>query len=299
MYFHSCGKLLITAEYLILKGAKGLAVPTKYGQRLSVKKNTEKYIIWKAYTCNKEKWIDCKFDLSFELIKSYNTKTEHIYSVIKLLKNINQISPGFAGQGLDISTTLEFERNWGLGSSSTIICNVSNWLKINPYELLKRTYKGSGYDVAVANEKKSIFFQKKGNLNKITKTKFFPSFRDNLFFIHLNKKVNSQKEIEKFFNLKNNFKKEISKIDHLGNMIVKENNQKSFNEMIKEHEEIISKIINKKPIQSTIFKDYDGQIKSLGAWGGDFVLASGDAETPKYFSKKGYNTIIPFSDMIL
>ena len=141
MYFHSCGKLLITAEYLILKGAKGLAVPTKYGQRLSVKKNTEKYIIWKAYTCNKEKWIDCKFDLSFELIKSYNTKTEHIYSVIKLLKNINQISPGFAGQGLDISTTLEFQRNWGLGSSSTIICNVSNWLKINPYELSKRDRK--------------------------------------------------------------------------------------------------------------------------------------------------------------
>ncbi len=299
MHFHSCGKLLITAEYLILKGAKGLAIPTKYGQKLSVKKNTEKYIIWEAYTCSKEKWIDCKFDLSFELIKSYKTKAEHIYSLRKLLKNINQISPGFAGQGLNISTTLEFHRNWGLGSSSTIINNVSNWLKINPYELLKKTYKGSGYDIAVANAKKSIFFQKKGTLNKVTQTKFSPPFRDNIFFIHLNKKVNSEKEAKKFFNLKNNFENEISKIDHLGNMIVKENNQKLFNEMIKEHEEIISKIIKKKPIQTSIFKDYDGQIKSLGAWGGDFILASGDKKTPKYFSKKGYNTIIPFSEMIL
>ena len=33
MDYYSCGKLLITAEYLVLKGAKGLAMPTKYGQK--------------------------------------------------------------------------------------------------------------------------------------------------------------------------------------------------------------------------------------------------------------------------
>ena len=51
MYYYSCGKLLITAEYLILKGAKGLAIPTKYGQKMSIEKNTEKNIIWEAYSC--------------------------------------------------------------------------------------------------------------------------------------------------------------------------------------------------------------------------------------------------------
>jgi hypothetical protein len=34
--FYSNGKLLITGEYLILDGAKGLALPTKMGQNLSV-----------------------------------------------------------------------------------------------------------------------------------------------------------------------------------------------------------------------------------------------------------------------
>ena len=58
MNYYSCGKLLITAEYLILKGAKGLAIPTKYGQRLSVKKNSKKYIVWEAFTCDNKKWID-------------------------------------------------------------------------------------------------------------------------------------------------------------------------------------------------------------------------------------------------
>ena len=42
MDYYSCGKLLITAEYLVLKGAKGLAIPTKYGQKLSIKKNRKK-----------------------------------------------------------------------------------------------------------------------------------------------------------------------------------------------------------------------------------------------------------------
>ena len=139
MNYYSCGKLLITAEYLVLKGAKGLAIPTKYGQKLSVKKNRKKYIIWEAYTCDNEKWIDCKFDLSFKLLKSKKTKSEYIYSVSKLLRKINELSPGFADHGLNISTTLEFKRNWGLGSSSTLINNISNWLKLNPYELLKIT----------------------------------------------------------------------------------------------------------------------------------------------------------------
>ena len=299
MDYYSCGKLLITAEYLVLKGAKGLAMPTKYGQKMSIKKNRKNYIVWEAYTCDNEKWIDCKFDLNFKLLKSKKTKTEFVYSLSKLLKNINVLSPGFAGEGLNISTNLEFKRNWGLGSSSTLINNVSNWLNINPYELLKTTYNGSGYDIAVANSKKSIFFQKKGDTNEITPARFSPPFKDNLFFIHLNKKVNSQKEVTKFLNQKNEYKDDILKINSLGEMLVKEKNQKIFNEMIKEHEEIISKIISKKPIQKIIFKDFCGQIKSLGSWGGDFILASGDTETPNYFSKKGYNIIIPFSEMKL
>ena len=299
MNYYSCGKLLITAEYLVLKGAKGLAIPTKYGQKLSVKKNREGEIIWEAYTCDNQKWINCKFDLNFKLVKSKKTKTEYIYSLSKLLRKINELSPGFAGQGLNISTTLEFNRNWGLGSSSTLINNISNWLNVNPYELLKITFQGSGYDVGVAKSKKPIFFQKKGDFNEIIQTKFSPPFRDNLFFIHLNKKVNSQKEVVKFLNHKNEFKDDISKINSLGDMVVKEKNQENFNEMVKEHEEIISTVVCKKPIQKTLFKDFSGQIKSLGSWGGDFILASGDSQTPSYFSNKGYKVIIPFSRMKL
>lgn len=42
-------------------------------------------------------------------------------------------------------------------------------------------------------------------------------------------------------------------------------------------------------------------VKSLGAWGGDFVLVSNDLDmdyVKKYFQSKGYNNIISFNDMI-
>ena len=47
----------------------------------------------------------------------------------------------------------------------------------------------------------------------------------------------------------------------------------------------------------TIDSDYNGEIKSLGAWGGDFILAAGPTNTPEYFSSKGFNTIIRYNEM--
>ena len=70
-----------------------------------------------------------------------------------------------------------------------------------------------------------------------------------------------------------------------------------FNYLIKKHEEIISSIINKRSIKKLKFRDFNGEIKSLGAWGGDFILASG-LDSPSYFKSKGYKTIIGFDDMI-
>ena len=71
-----------------------------------------------------------------------------------------------------------------------------------------------------------------------------------------------------------------------------------FNNLLKEHESILSKILGIETIQQRLFPDYEGQIKSLGAWGGDFILATGDTTTTDYFKLKGYQTVIPYSSMI-
>lgn len=72
-----------------------------------------------------------------------------------------------------------------------------------------------------------------------------------------------------------------------------------FELLLKEHEAIIADIIQETPVQERLFADYFGQIKSLGAWGGDFILATGNDNTKTYFEKKGYETVIPFDEMIL
>ena len=42
--FYSNGKLLITGEYVVLDGAKALALPTKFGQSLVVKQGPKNQI---------------------------------------------------------------------------------------------------------------------------------------------------------------------------------------------------------------------------------------------------------------
>jgi hypothetical protein len=56
--------------------------------------------------------------------------------------------------------------------------------------------------------------------------------------------------------------------------------------------------LNQPTVQQRFFSDFKGQTKSLGAWGGDFILATGDETTIDYFKLKGYHTVIPYTSMI-
>ena len=52
-------------------------------------------------------------------------------------------------------------------------------------------------------------------------------------------------------------------------------------------------------IQKSTFGDYNkGIIKSLGSWGGDFILVTGEKEDLGYFRDKGYNTIYDLEDLV-
>ena len=72
-----------------------------------------------------------------------------------------------------------------------------------------------------------------------------------------------------------------------------------FESLITLHEDYISQIIKQKPIKELLFNDFKGCIKSLGAWGGDFILVTSLEDPSVYFKNKGFNTIIPFSNLIL
>ncbi len=194
---------------------------------------------------------------------------------------------------------MTFPRNWGLGSSSTLINNIAKWAQIDAFTLQFNTFGGSGYDIACAQSDNPILYQLSNQKPLFKSVDFNPSFKEHLYFVHLNKKQNSREGIAVYKNFKGNVNTVVDKISNLTHKIYNCTLLSSFEELLAEHEMIISKIIHQKPIQSQLFLDYFGQTKSLGAWGGDFILATGNGDTPNYFKQKGFETVIPYSDMIL
>ena len=292
--FYSHGKLLITSEYLILKGAKGLAVPCNKGQFLKFKTTNSKNLNWKSYDFNNRIWFEAIFECkNFNYIKSNKKSISKSLSFI--LKETRKLNPKFLlTTGGEIKTQLEFDLNWGLGSSSTLISNLAQLNKINPYKLLSNTYGGSGYDIACSLVKRPIIYEIKNN--NYDEINFNPPFKDKLFFIYLNKKQNSKVEVDRFENIEVD-EKTIKSINSITEVISKTKEYDEFNFLIRTHEQIISNVINKTSVKKLKFKDFKGEIKSLGAWGGDFILASGD-DSPSYFKSKGYKTIVKFDDMV-
>ena len=72
-----------------------------------------------------------------------------------------------------------------------------------------------------------------------------------------------------------------------------------FEKTINRHELFVGNILGLKPVKEDRFSDFNGSIKSLGAWGGDFVLATGNSDTPNYFKDKGYPVILEYKEMVL
>lgn len=301
--FYSRGKLLISGEYLILDGAEGLAIPCQYGQDLQIEDTDSNWFIWKSYT-RKNKlwfWMQCPMD---ELFKdSIITETNHqeiAQNLLMLLRIAKDNNPLFLENscGIQAHTHLEFPRSWGLGSSSTLLNNLGQWAQISPYVLLKNRFSGSGYDIACAQHNKPIIYQLIAGDSFVEEVDFNPSFADQLYFIHTDKKQQSDLEINEYRQLSFSKKDAVEQLDKLTQKMLKASEFTIFCEAVEEHENLLSKILNKPKIKDLLFPDFKGSIKSLGAWGGDFILACGDEKTPSYFVEKGLNTIIPFNEML-
>lgn len=303
--FYSNGKLLITAEYLVLDGAKALAIPTKYGQDLIVETISDPLLSWKSYDENDQLWFSCVFDMpSFELHSFSDHKTANtLQHILKEAQKLIPIHIGTEflknGNGFQITTKLSFPRNWGLGTSSTLINNIAHFAEVNAFKLLKNSFGGSGYDIACAQNSTAILYQLIDKKPEVELVNFNPEFKDSLFFVHLNKKQNSREGIARYREFNGDITAKAEEISMLTNNFLTVKNLHDFEILLREHEKIISSVIQQKPVQEKLFPDYFGQIKSLGAWGGDFILATGNEDTSNYFKEKGFETVIPFQDMIL
>ncbi len=299
--FYSNGKLLITGEYLILEGAKGLALPTIYGQDLVVEKINTSQLVWESLDKNNEIWFRGVFQLPDLLTINTSNQPQTAHTLQNIIKEAQKLNPEFLNTqtGFKVKTKLSFNKSWGLGSSSTLINNIAKWAQINAFELLKNSFGGSGYDIACAESDSPVLYQLQNKIPKIKKINFDPSFKNQLYFVYLNQKQNSQLEIKKYQDNRKTYSAEAEEISQLTNKLVNNSTLIDFENILIEHEKIIGSVIKQKTVQEKLFSDYFGQTKSLGAWGGDFILATGNDDTSSYFKSKGFETVIPFREMIL
>lgn len=299
--FYSNGKLLITGEYLILDGALALAIPTKYGQSLTVEPFLDHHLKWESFDHSGNLWFETTISLKdgFRLLKTVGDPiADKLLQILNTSKKYN--STFLNGEtGVKVKTRLDFPRSWGLGTSSTLINNMAQWANVDAYKLLHGTFGGSGYDIACANHNSPLTFQIENERRTIIERDFNPDFKQHLYFVFLNKKQDSRAGIADYQNHKDNPQKAISEVNDITNDMMGCSNLKTFQFLMQNHETIISKIIKQNPVKEVFFKDFNGSIKSLGAWGGDFVMAASEDNPEAYFKAKGFDTVIPYSNMIL
>ena len=319
--YYSYGKFLLTGEYLVLKGALALATPLKLGQSMMVETRHGTSLQWDAYKPDGP-WFSVKLNpKTLEIIDCDNrAKAEKLVQILKSVKSLN---PNALTDGLRFETRLDFNPNWGLGSSSTLISNLARWADVNPYELLKLTFGGSGYDIACATAEQPIYYQLgnvgaalrrvqgpqeyvpakvpelvEGPTSLVEPTAFHPPFAEQLFFVYLGQKQTSSKEVKAFLEKTNpiDLQKDIEAVSEISRALPQCQTLDEFCMLLQCHERIIARCIGQQPVQKR-FPDFEGTLKSLGAWGGDFILAAtewNENQVREYFNKYGLEVVFGY-----
>ena len=299
--YYSNGKLLLTGEYLVLNGAKSLAVPTKYGQSLEVTPAFDKKIIWKSYDADGSIWFEDEilFDAIIEKTSFIENKIKS--TLVEILHHAFLLNPDFIknAKGYSIDTKLTFPRLWGLGTSSTLINNIGQWLHIDAFELLKNSFGGSGYDIACAQTNQSIIYHLENEKPVFETVNFKPVFKEHIYFVYLNKKQSSRSAINNYLNKQFSLDKVKTKINKITKFISETDDLNEFMAALDKHEILLSDVLEQLTVKESLFPDFNGTVKSLGAWGGDFVMVVSKENPLFYFNEKGYDTILKYEEMIL
>ena len=303
--FHSNGKLLLSAEYFVLDGALALALPTCLGQSIHIKgtERTANQLFWKSFDEKGVIWFEGQFQLP-DVKFLAGTNDESGRRLEQLFKAIERQRPRFweSFSSLEITTELDFPRLWGLGTSSTLIAGLSAWANVDPYQLLADTFGGSGYDIACAKASGPILYQLEKGKPYSQQVAFNPPFTKQLYFVYLGKKQNSREGIAHYRQLTEKNKEQINRVTKLTSDMAEAKSLPIFEELMDEHEYLISEALQLPRVGPLYFPDFWGKVKSLGAWGGDFVLMTNpdpERDIKSWLKGKGFRDILSFSELIL
>jgi mevalonate kinase len=201
----------------------------------------------------------------------------------------------------DVETILEFSPQWGFGSSSTLTALLSEWAEVNPLDLHFMISHGSGYDVACAIANGPIHYKIRDNGPHYQHVPFHPPFSNQIYFAWLGNKQSTAKHLDQLPASFNPDYEDIRHFSMLTRKMIEATDLHSFRELMEEHEAVLSKKLGMERISSSRFKGCPGTVKSLGAWGGDFVMIATDStqkELFDYLYERDINVIFSYADII-
>lgn len=329
--YRAPGKIVLTGEYALLSGAWGLALPTKWGQSLHVKEQTpvhknDPHIFWTCYDEEGKCWLNLEYSLTdfseeetisqCQEVKKSDKSWSFVHQILKSLLKLSK-KPFHLASDMQFIWKTEFPLQWGIGSSASMMACLGQCFKLDPVELSFQVSQGSGIDVFCSYYGKSVLYKK--NMDELSENKYSgkvihwdPAFKDSLYFIYLGQKEKTEENISKFYEKvlqrdekgQQNNEKTIQRLSDISIEMAdfKVLSWEKFNNLLIEHEKLVGHLLQQKPIKEECFRDFWGEIKNLGAWGGDFILATSmksREETVEYFLRKGYRTVIPYGQFIL
>lgn len=296
------GKLLISSEYMVLHGSLALALSLKIGQTLTRRRTEDRSrFSWNAYQKDRL-WFRANFNPStLDILDS--TDQEKAKRLQILLRACIDMDPLFQKElnTWDVITRLDFSPSWGFGSSSTLTALMADWAEVNPLDLHFRISEGSGYDVACATANSSILYSLREDGPRYQPVAFYPPFAAQLYFVWLGHKQPTAAHLtEMAGNLKPG-PEDIRYFSTLTRSMLEARELSEFQALMEEHEANMAKLIKLKRVSETRFPNLQGSVKSLGAWGGDFVMIASEQEAEALFSyldKLGLHTRFSYKDLV-
>ncbi|MCO5285412.1 MAG: GYDIA family GHMP kinase [Chitinophagaceae bacterium] len=290
--FFASGKLLLFGEYLVLRGAQSMALPLSSGQELQITTNPSGGIQWEAFEFGNQ-WLTIHLSNDLKILDTNDPeKARTAQKFLELICTNSTVTV----RDLHLRFDLDFHRHYGFGTSATLTSLLSQWSGVDPYYLMQQTFGGSGYDIAAATATTPFIYSRENKIEK--EFRLADAITSHLLFVYLGKKQISAGEVAAF-------KKKVTTKDQLHEMnrIVEAASQCTsiidWENLMMQSEALMSSILHFSTVKEQLFPDYPYAVKSLGAWGGDFVMATfrDISEAKKYFQQKQKQPIFTFKEL--
>jgi len=290
------GKFMITGEYIVLRGAEALAVPLRFGQSVLLVPNDGEAVYWEGFE-PKGKWFETAFHAETlkVLMGEDAAKSDRLVNIVTEIRKQN---PDFLKNGWWVRTDLDFNPAFGMGSSSTLLSLLCDAAGTDAFPVLENTFGGSGYDLACAFAHQPIVYSIVGQKPKTESVSLSKNITDHILFVYSGNKMVSSGEVKKFSSLK--IEDSVTEsFTGLTRAAIAANDFETFADVMQAHERKMGEILEQ-PILQTRFTDFNGQLKSMGAWGGDFFMAVTDdlEKGKKYFEDKGFSPVYTYDEVV-